>query len=183
MYQNVATALYPVSDKRRWGHDKGRNKMTVLQRQTAGGVDSQRLRKNLIAVAMAVVGVGAAFGISQVMDSTSQSSEIQARIEAGAAYGAALDQAAELRARYEAGQAYGAGLEASRASVGSAAMAAHATSLTDELEAIRGGQMSVGSDAISENSNSLGWELERINGGGTTSSDAETAVKSDHNFR
>lgn len=155
----------------------------------------------MIAVAMAVVGVGAAFGISQVMESTSPSTDNQARVEAGLAYGAALDQAAELAARSEAGAAYGAALESAaqsnvwtldnelaairggKASVGSAAIAANASGLVDEIDAIHGGQMSVGSGAIAENSNSLGWELSQVNGGGTTSSDAETAVKIRHNFK
>ena len=176
--------------------------MTVLQRQTAGGVDSHGLRKNVIAVAMAVVGLGAAFGLSQVMGSDSpQLAANEARIEAGAAYGAALEKAAELRAREQAGAAYGAALESAsqsnvwslddelaairkgKTSVGSAAIAANASGLVDELDAIRGGMSSVGSLAIAENSTGLGWELEQINGGGTTSGDAGTAVRIRHNFK
>lgn len=145
--------------------------MTVLQRQTAGDVSSQRGRNYLVAALMAVVGLGAAFGLSQVMGSSSQtvSGDNQARIEAGAAYGAALEQAAELQRRTEAGAAYGAALEAAKQ--------ANVWTLEDELSAIRGGKVSVGSAAIAEHSANLGWELDQIRGGGTTDSDAETGVR------
>ena len=133
--------------------------MTVLHRQTAGGVEPQRLRKSMIAVAMGVVGVGAAFGLSQVMGSDSAQVEPghPARVEAGAAYGAALDKAAEIQARTEAGAAYGAALESARQ--------AQVWTLDDELNAIRGGKPSVGSAAIAANAAGLDSELEALRGG------------------
>ena len=132
--------------------------MTVLQRKTAGGLDSQGLRKNVIAVAIAVVGVGAAFGLSQVIGSESPlDAETQARTEAGAAYGAALGQAAELRARQEAGAAYGAALESARQS--------SAWTLDDELAAIRKGKTSVGTAAMAAHAASLEKELAAIHSG------------------
>lgn len=152
--------------------------MTVLQRQTAGDVSSQRGRKYLVAALMAVVGLGAAFGLSQVMGSSSQtvSGDNQARIEAGAAYGAALEQAAELQRRTEAGAAYAAALEAARQ--------ANVWTLEDEMAAIQQSRHdlntvrgSVGTAAMAQNADKLGWELDQIQGVGTTPSDAETAVK------
>jgi hypothetical protein len=109
---------------------------------------------------MAVVGLGAAFGLSQVMDNSSSASDealIQARVEAGTAYGNALEQAAEMRARQEAGAAYGAALES--------ASQTSQWSLDDELTAIRNGKTSVGSAAIAANAGSLDSELEAIGGG------------------
>ena len=44
--------------------------MTVLQGNTAGGVGSNRFGKFVIGTAMVVVGLGAAYGISQVIDDT-----------------------------------------------------------------------------------------------------------------
>ncbi|HEY6633985.1 MAG TPA: hypothetical protein VI141_00065 [Acidimicrobiia bacterium] len=44
--------------------------MTVLQRNTASGVSSNRFGKYVIGGAMVVVGLAAAFGISQVIDDT-----------------------------------------------------------------------------------------------------------------
>ena len=131
--------------------------MTVLQRQTTEGVGSHGLRKNVIAVAMAVVGLGAAFGLSQVLESdTTQVAENEARIEAGIAYGAALERAAELRAREEAGAAYGAALES--------ASQEQVWTLDDELSAIHGGKASVGSAAIAANAAGLDSELDSIHG-------------------
>jgi hypothetical protein len=44
--------------------------MTVLRENTAGGVGSNRFGKFVIGTAMVVVGLGAAYGISQVIDDT-----------------------------------------------------------------------------------------------------------------
>lgn len=50
--------------------------MTVLQRKDARGFDSGPIRKYVVGVALAVVGVGAAFGLSQVIDQQTTPVEI-----------------------------------------------------------------------------------------------------------
>lgn len=115
----------------------------------------------MIAVAMAVVGVGAAFGLSQVMDSETArvAADHPARIEAGMAYGAALEKAADIRAREVAGAAYGAAL--------ASANQAQEWTLDDELNAIHSGKPSVGSAAMAVNAAGLDSELDAIRNGST----------------
>lgn len=69
LFPGVVVEKTPTSGNSAQGTRKGRD-MTVLQGNTTGGVSSNRWGKAMIGLAAVVVGLAAAYGISQQIDSS-----------------------------------------------------------------------------------------------------------------
>lgn len=118
--------------------------MTVLHRNTAAGL-GQRGKQVMVGFAIVAVGIGAAFGLSQLVDSgggtahqvlserdAAMQANVDTIVEGGRAQAKALNEAAAVRERTEAGAAYGTALESAAAT----RAAASEWTLEDELNAL-----------------------------------------------